>query len=88
MRLDVWLWRTRMFKTRSQAADAVATTGARIERDGQVRRIDKGATQVEPGDLVNFTAASGVKVVEVLLLPSRRGPAKEARESYRLIGED
>lgn len=88
MRLDVWLWRTRMFKTRSQAADAVATAGARIERDGQVRRVDKGATQIEAGDLVNFTSPRGVKVVEVLSLPSRRGPAKEARETYRQIGED
>lgn len=87
MRLDLWLWRTRFYKTRSQASEAIANTGARIERDGQVRRVDKGATPLEIGDLVNFTGPGGVKVVEVLALPRRRGPAKEAMEAYRAIGE-
>ena len=88
MRLDVWLWRARFYKTRGQAHDAVATLGARIERDGLVRRVDKGATQVEVGDLVNFTTPAGVNVVEVLALPSRRGPAKEAATTYRALGAD
>ena len=35
MRLDLWLWRTRFYKTRTQAAEALATSGARIERDGE-----------------------------------------------------
>lgn len=87
MRLDLWLWRTRFYKTRSQASDAIATSGARIERDGQVRRVDKGATQLEVGDLVNFTAPAGVKVVEVLALPLRRGPAKEAQQAYRALDD-
>lgn len=87
MRLDVWLWRARFYKTRTMASEAVASRGARIERDGQVRRVDKGATQVEVGDLVNFTTVRGVRVVEVLALPSRRGPAKEAGETYRALDD-
>lgn len=85
MRLDVWLWRARFYKTRTQAAEAIAVAGARIERDGQVRRVDKGSTQLEIGDLVNFTAPAGVKVVEVLALPQRRGPAREAQQAYRPV---
>lgn len=86
MRLDLWLWRTRFYKTRTQAAEAIADTGARIERDGQVRRVDKGATLVEVGDLVNFTNPAGVQVVEVKALPGRRGPAREAASMYRPVG--
>ena len=87
MRLDQWLWRARFFKTRTQAAEAIASAGARIERDGLVRRIDKGATTVEIGDLVNFTRSGGVVVVEVCALPARRGPAKEAQTAYRTLGD-
>ena len=87
MRLDQWLWRARLFQTRTQAADAIASAGARIERDGQVRRVDKGATTIEIGDLVNFTRPGGVTVVEVLALPIRRGPAREARATYRVLGD-
>ncbi len=87
MRLDLWLWRARFYKTRTQAAEAISTTGARIERDGQVRRVDKGAALVEVGDLVNFTNLSGVQVVEVLALPGRRGPAKEAVTMYQPVGQ-
>jgi ribosome-associated heat shock protein Hsp15 len=85
MRLDVWLWRARFFKTRSSAADAVSDAGVRIERDGQVRRIDKPATPVAPGDILAFLAPSGQQLVRVVSLPARRGPPKEAAESFARI---
>ena len=55
MRLDVFLWRARFFKARTSATEAIEDKGARIERDGQVRRIDKPATPVEAGDVLAFT---------------------------------
>lgn len=85
MRLDVWLWRARFFKARSAAADAVESQGFRIERDGQVRRVEKPATPVEPGDLLSFAAPSGRRLVRILLLPARRGPPAEAALCYEAI---
>ena len=82
MRLDVFLWRARFFKARTSATEAIETQGARIERDGQVRRIDKPATPVEAGDVLSFTAPSGSKLVRILSLPARRGPPAEAALCY------
>ena len=86
MRLDVFLWRARFFKARTSATEAIETQGARIERDGQVRRIDKPATPVEAGDILAFAAPSGSKIVRILSLPLRRGPHAEAALCYELIG--
>jgi ribosome-associated heat shock protein Hsp15 len=85
MRLDVWLWRTRFFKTRTSASDAIESDGARIERAGQVRRIDKPSATLASGDLVSFVNASGSHVLRVLGLPARRGPASEAALCYEAV---
>ena len=86
MRLDVFLWRARFFKTRTSANEAVEGKGARIERDGQVRRIDKPATPVEAGDILSFRAPSGARLVRILALPARRGPPSEAALCYEAVG--
>lgn len=86
MRLDVFLWRARFFKARTSATEAIEAQGARIERDGQVRRVDKPAIPVEPGDILSFRAPSGPKLVRILSLPTRRGPPSEAALCYEAIG--
>jgi ribosome-associated heat shock protein Hsp15 len=87
MRLDVWLWRARFFRTRAAASEAVQRAAARIERAGQVRRVDRPATPVAAGDVISFAgpAAGTVVVVRVLALPERRGPAAEAAACYRRL---
>lgn len=85
MRLDVFLWRARFFKARTTATEAVETTGARIERDGQIRRIDKPATPVEPGDILSFACPAGIRLIRVLSLPARRGPPAEAAQCYEAV---
>lgn len=86
MRIDVFLWRARFFKTRSAASETVSGRGARIERDNHVRRIDKPATTVSVGDVLSFGAPSGAsggpRIVRVLALPGRRGPPAEAALCY------
>lgn len=82
MRLDVWLWRTRLFKTRGAASEAIEAQGVRIERDGHVRRVDKPSGSVSIGDVLSFNSAAGVSVVRVLALPARRGPYAEASACY------
>lgn len=88
MRLDVFLWRTRFFKTRTAATEAVERRGARIERDGQVRRIDKPAANVAEGDLLSFASPAGPRIIRILSLPERRGPAPEAALCYEAVGGD
>ena len=63
MRLDVFLWRARFFKARTSASEAIEERGARIERAGQVRRVDKPATPVEIGDVLSFSCPSGNRLV-------------------------
>ncbi|MEZ6030042.1 MAG: RNA-binding protein [Hyphomonadaceae bacterium] len=85
MRIDVFLWRARFFKARTGATEAIETSGARIERSGQVRRIDKPATPVEVGDILSFIAPSGARLVRIVSLPGRRGPPAEAAACYEAV---
>lgn len=87
MRIDVFLWRARFFKARTSATEAIEEKGARIEREGLVRRIDKPATLVGPGDILAFVAPTGSKLVRILSLPLRRGPPAEAALCYEPIGD-
>lgn len=87
LRIDVFLWRARFFKARTLATQAIEASGARIERDGLVRRIDRPATPVEAGDVLAFAAPSGAMLVRILSLPARRGPPAEAALCYEPVGE-
>jgi ribosome-associated heat shock protein Hsp15 len=81
-RLDVWLWRARLFKTRSVAAGAVAAGAVRLSRAGAVRLIDRPATPVRAGDVILVAGARGLAALEIRALGVRRGPATEARALY------
>ncbi|MDZ4759666.1 MAG: S4 domain-containing protein [Alphaproteobacteria bacterium] len=88
MRVDVWLWRARFCKTRSTASHMIERSGLRIERAGQVRRIDKPSVTVAPGDLLSFASASGPAVVRVLCLPRRRESAAEAALCFQAVAHE
>ena len=47
------------------------------------KKIQKPAEPVAVGDNITFNIGLTVKVIEVLLCGSRRGPASEARSLYR-----
>jgi ribosome-associated heat shock protein Hsp15 len=76
-RIDKWLWHVRLFKSRSLAADAV--NGGKVKLQGE--RV-KAAHEVRPGQIVSVTLGERTIDVEVLALPSRRGPAPEAQACY------
>jgi ribosome-associated heat shock protein Hsp15 len=78
MRLDKWLWHARFFKSRSLAARHVET--ARCRLDGRV--VDKPHATVAPGMVLTFALGPRVRVVRILALGTRRGPAPEARALY------
>ncbi|MBU6320571.1 MAG: RNA-binding S4 domain-containing protein [Alphaproteobacteria bacterium] len=86
MRLDVWLWRTRFFKTRSLAAAAISDQGFRIERQGHVRRVSKAAIDIAPGDILSFASHGRTVLIRIRALPERRGPAPEAAVAYEALG--
>jgi ribosome-associated heat shock protein Hsp15 len=85
MRLDLWLWRARFFKTRGAASAAIETGSIRIERDGHVRRVEKPATTISVGDLLSFANLSRSHLLRIVSLPVRRGPAPEAVLCYERI---
>ncbi len=86
MRIDLWLWRARFFKTRSMAAASISEHGARIERDGHTRRVEKPSAEIAQGDMLAFSVEGGARLVRVLHLPDRRGPGAEAAACYDLLG--
>ena len=85
VRLDIWLWRARFFRTRGLATDHVKRKGARLSRAGQTRRTDKPGTAISVGDVVTFGRGEHIRTVEILALGMRRGPAEEAQALYRLL---
>jgi ribosome-associated heat shock protein Hsp15 len=42
---------------------------------------------VKTGDVLVLPTARGVLVIEILVLPIRRGPASEAQACYRVLDE-
>src|SRR5260221_12868113 len=78
VRIDVWLWAARFFKTRSLAQHAVA--GGRVKLNGD--RI-KPAHGVRPGDDVSVRVEELEWLVVVRGLAERRGPAAGAKKLYQ-----
>ena len=83
IRVDIWLWRARFFKTRALATDYVSRKGVRITRHGQTRKTSKAGQRISPGDVLTFYKAKTIETVEVLDVGERRGPAAEAAGLYR-----
>lgn len=83
-RLDIWLYRTRLFKTRSAAAAAVTKGKLRLTRAGRTERIRKPHYNVRAGDGLSFMRGQTLLSVTVSAMPARRGPAPEARDHYEV----
>lgn len=82
IRLDRWLHFTRLFKTRTLAADAIGGGGIRLNG----RPCQKPAQMLHLGDTVTISVHGRVRVLRVLLLGERRGPATEAATLYEELG--
>ena len=78
LRLDKFLWFARIVKTRALAQE-LAEQG-RLRLNGRV--VDKAHATVRIGDVLSFASRGEVRVLNVEALPSRRGPAAEARSLY------
>ena len=81
MRIDRLLCQLRFFKTRSRA-QALVETG-QVRRNGQ--RVMRASEAVACGDTLTFPLGKAVRVIELIALPTRRGPPEEARACYRVL---
>ncbi len=79
LRVDKWLWHARFFKSRTLATQMVSAGRLRVNR----RNIAKPHYQVKPGDVLTFAKGPHIRVIEVLAIGKRRGPAAEARILYK-----
>ena len=78
LRLDKWLWYARFFKTRNLATQLIASGKLRL--NGEVMSKPHRAALV--GQVLTFVQQNDVRVIEIVALGQRRGPASEAVTLY------
>lgn len=77
-RIDRWLWCARFLKSRPLAASLVQSGRLRVNGE----RISKASRTVRPDDVLTFPLGPHIRVVKILFLADRRGPAREAQLLY------
>ena len=77
-RIDKYLWFARCYKSRTLAATLVSEGRVRING----ARCEKPSVAVKIGDVLTLSAGPHVRVIKVLSVGVRRGPASEARLLY------
>ena len=78
LRADKWLFHARFFKTRGLAAECIG--GGHLRVNGQ--RAGKASFGLGVGDTLTFPQGGRVRLIRVLALSDRRGPAPEAQLLY------
>ncbi len=78
IRADKWLWYARFFKTRTLASQLCKSGKLRVNGE----RVSKASVTVQVGDVLTFPKVNDIKVVQLLALGERRGPAPEAQSLY------
>lgn len=84
MRIDRFLFFIRLVKSRTLAQAVIEAGHVRI--DG--KRVEKPSEEVRVGSIIALPLHNRVRVLKVLALPERRGPAPEARACYEELGID
>lgn len=83
MRIDRLLCTLRFVRTRSLGAKLA--TGGHLRRNGA--RVTKASQDIAVGDILTIPLGAGVRLIEVLALPAKRGPAREAAACYRALDQ-
>ena len=81
IRLDIYLYYIRIFKSRRLANKFVSLNRLRIS--GQVTQ--KAHKMISIGDVLTMTIKDNVKIFRVLDIPNRRGPYSESLNFYEDI---
>ena len=82
MRIDRFLHCIRLVKSRTLAQAVIDDGHVRV--DG--KRVEKSSEEVRVGSVVALPLRGRVRILKVLSLPQRRGPATEARTCYEELG--
>lgn len=78
LRADKWLWQARFFKSRALAAEAISAGRCRLNGNPML----KPGHAIAAGDVLTFAQSGRIRVIRVLALGVRRGPAGEAQGLY------
>ena len=81
LRIDKLLWFLRIAKTRGLAQQWIAAGHIRLNG----RRVERAHQPVGTGDVLAIPLGKAVRVIEIIALPERRGPAPEAQACYRAL---
>ena len=84
MRIDRFLYFIRLVKSRALAQVVIEAGHVRV--DG--KRIEKPSEEVRVGSVIALPLHDKVRVLRVLGMPPRRGPAREARTCYEELTID
>ena len=78
LRIDKWLWYARFFKSRNLASKLCTSTKLRLNCE----LICKSHATLEEGDVLTFPKNDDVRVIKIISVATRRGPASEAATLY------
>src|SRR5262249_372556 len=78
LRLDKWLWFARFVKSRSLASKLVEQGRMRVNGTPTA----KAHYAVRTGDVLTFALGPHIRVIKIVALGTRRGPAPEAQQLY------
>jgi ribosome-associated heat shock protein Hsp15 len=84
VRIDRFLFFIRLLKSRTLAQGVIDEGHVRI--DG--KRVEKVSEEVHVGSVIALPLYGNVRVLRVLAMPTRRGPATEARQCYEELGPE
>jgi ribosome-associated heat shock protein Hsp15 len=84
VRIDRYLHCIRLVKSRTLAQAVIDSGYVRID----ARPVEKVSEEVRIGSVVALPLHGRVRILRVLSLPERRGPAPEARLCYEELGID
>ncbi|USG62093.1 RNA-binding S4 domain-containing protein [Sneathiella marina] len=78
LRVDKWLWFARFFKSRNIATKLVQARKLRINSVP----VAKASVTVKAGDVLTFQQQKSIRVIRIVDIGTRRGPASEAQSLY------
>ena len=78
LRLDKWLWQARFFKTRAEAAELIGKGRVRVNG----ARMPKPGHGIAVQDVLTFPQNGTIRLIRIIGLGLRRGPANEAQSLY------
>lgn len=86
VRVDIWLWSVRIFKTRTLASSSCRSSKVRVNGDAV-----KSSKLIRVGDVIDVQKPRSKMTVQVLILLNKRVSAKEAtvyKKEISLIVEE